>query len=165
MFSALRQGSTIYVLDKTDVPTLRKGAVLSVTAPMPRQGCVYGNPTDMTVDLAVDCGGTRTEFRNIPAGLCVANDGNVVLTETREAMRQEVEQTLAFSRQAVESLPRHNRTIASCEEMLTELDPQFAREREREAKITSLEAKIGGIESSLGEMRRMLSEALDGKQA
>jgi len=33
MFAALRQGSTIYILEKGETPTLKVGQIISVTAP------------------------------------------------------------------------------------------------------------------------------------
>lgn len=58
MFSALRQNSIIYILDKKDTPTLRKGTVLSVTAPKAKTQGFYSNPLDMVVDINIKVGDT-----------------------------------------------------------------------------------------------------------
>jgi len=163
MFSALRQNSVVYILDKKDAPTLRKAQVVSVTAPKARTQGFYSNPLDMVVDITVKNGGSQETLLNIPASLSVANDGNMVLSETREAMCSEVESMLAISRQAVDSVPYHNRVIASCDSMLKELSPQFAKEKRQEEKISALEEKIGGIETSIGDMKQMLTQALGNK--
>jgi len=161
MFSALRQNSTVYILDKKGTPLLRKGQVVSVTAPKPKTSGFYSNPMDMVVDIDVKAGDTQEVFKNLPANLSMANDGNVVISETREAMSSEVESMLGVSRQAVESVPYHERAITVYEAMLKELNPQFAKEKLQEEKISALETKIGGIEASIGDMKQMLAQALD----
>jgi len=61
----------------------------------------------------------------------------------------------------VESIPYHEKAIITYEAMLRELNPQFAREKEQEEKISALETKIGGIETSIGDMKQMLAQALN----
>lgn len=161
MFSALRQGNTVYILDKNDTPSLRKGQVVSVTAPKPKTSGFYNNPMDMVVDINVKTDGGQEVFKNIPANLAMANDGNVIISETREAMSSEVESMLSVSRQVVESIPYHEKAITTYEAMLTELNPQFAKDRMQEEKINTLETKIGGIETSIDDMKQMLAQVLN----
>lgn len=75
-------------------------------------------------------------------------------------MCAEVESMLAISKQVLESVPYHQKVLEVCETMMGELNPQFAKEREHEAKICALETKIGGIETSIGDMKQMLEKAL-----
>jgi hypothetical protein len=79
-------------------------------------------------------------------------------------MSAEVEGLLRTSRQIIESVPYHEKVILSCDEMLRELNPQFAKEKEQEEKIGMLEEKMGNIEGTLNDMMGMLSKAL-GKNA
>jgi len=158
MFSALKQGNTVYVLDKRYTPTLKEGVVVAVSSPRPR--AVYGNPLDTVVDITVKVDGVQEEFKNLPAGLAKVADGMIVIAETKEAMCTEVESLLSLSRQTLSSIPYHEKVMGSCEEMLKELSPQYAKEKEQEAKIISLENKMGGIESSIKDMKEMLAQAL-----
>jgi len=157
MFSALRQNCLVYILDKKDTPILRKGTVLSVTAPRAKAQGLYSNPLDMVVDINIKVSDTQETLKNIPANLSIANDGTMVISETREAMCSEVESMLASSRQMMESVPYHKKVIETCDDMLKELNPQFAKEKQQEEKISALEAKIGGIETSIGDMKQMLA--------
>lgn len=161
MFSALRQNSTVYILDKKGTPSLRRGQVVSVTAPRSKTNGFYSNPMDMVVDINVRTDGTQETFKNLPASLSMVNDGNVVISETREAMSSEVESMLGVSRQVMESVPYHEKAITVYEVMLRELSPQFAKEKMQEEKISALETKIGGIETSIGDMKQMLTQALN----
>lgn len=161
MFSTLRQNSSLYVLDKKDSPVLKKGIVESVSPQRSRVGSFYGQPLDMVVDITINIDGTSQEFKNIPANLSIANDGNIVLSETKEAMSTEVDSMLSISKQIVESVEYHKTVIEKCEQILKDLNPQFAKDKMQEEKINSLETRIGGVENSLDDIKAMLSKVLN----
>ena len=161
MFSTLRQNSPIYVLDKKDSPVLKKGIIEAVSPQRSRTGSFYGQPMDMIVDIRVNIDGTSQEFKNIPANLSIANDGNIVISETKEAMSTEVDSMLSISKQILESIDYHKDVIEKCEQILKDLNPQFAKDKLQEEKINSLESRIGGVENTLGDIKDMLSKVLD----
>ena len=166
MFSALRQGSPFYVLEKADEPKLKIGSVVSVSQPQPK----YSNTFipnqqfgEMTVDVVIKVGEEEIKFEKLPSNLSIANFGanGVVVAESKEAMNSEVEGMLRNSKQIVESVPYHERVIASCDIMLRELNPSFKKEKEQEEKIGLLEQKMNGMEGTLTDIREMLSLALN----
>ena len=161
MFSTLRQNSPIYILDKKDSPVLKKGIIETVSPQRSRTGSFYGQPMDMIVDIRVNIDGTSQEFKNIPANLSIANDGNIVISETKEAMSTEVDSMLSISKQILESVDYHKDVIEKCEQILKDLNPQFAKDKFQEEKINSLESRIGGVENTLGDIKDMLSKVLD----
>lgn len=160
MFSTLRQNSPIYILDKKGSPVLKKGIIESVSPQRSRTGSFYGQPMDMVVDIVINIDGVKQDFKNIPASLNIANDGNLVISETKEAMSTEVESMLSISKQILESVDYHQQVIENCEQILKDLNPQFAKDKLQEEKINSLEERIGGVEDSLGDIKDMLSKAL-----
>ena len=161
MFSTLRQNSQIYILDKKGSPVLKKGVIESVSSQRSRTGSFYGQPMDMIVDIRVNIDGTSQEFKNIPASLSIANDGNIVISETKEAMSTEVDSMLSISKQILESVDYHKDVIEKCEQILKDLNPQFAKDKLQEEKINSLESRIGGVENTLGDIKDMLSKVLN----
>ena len=161
MFSTLRQNSPIYVLDKKDSPVLKKGIIETVSPQRSRTGSFYGQPMYMIVDIRVNIDGTSQEFKNIPASLSIANDGNIVISETKEAMSTEVDSMLSISKQILESVDYHKDVIEKCEQILKDLNPQFAKDKLQEEKINSLESRIGGVENTLGDIKDMLSKVLN----
>ena len=161
MFSTLRQNSPIYVLDKKDSPVLKKAIIETVSPQRSRTGSFYGQPMDMIVDIRVNIDGTSQEFKNIPASLSIANDGNIVISETKEAMSTEVDSMLSISKQILESVDYHKDVIEKCEQILKDLNPQFAKDKFQEEKINSLESRIGGVENTLEDIKDMLSKVLD----
>jgi hypothetical protein len=70
---------------------------------------------------------------------------------------------LRNSRQIIESVPYHEKVLVSCDTMLRELNPQFAKEKEQEEKIGMLEERMGNIDDKLNKMFDLLSDTLERK--
>lgn len=165
MFQGLRQGGLFYVLEKGEDLNLKIGHVVSVSNPQPKYnqfngGQAYGNQPEMVVDVRVKIGEESVDFKQLNANMNIANSGNLVVSDSKDAMSAEVEGLLRNSKQIIESVPYHEKVILSCDSMLRELNPQFAKEKEQEEKIGMLEEKMGNIEGTLNDMMGMLSKAL-----
>ena len=155
MFSALRQGSVVYILEKGENPVLKVGQVVSITQPN------YSNNFLMngsTIDINVKVNNQNMDFKNVPSSQSVANYNNAVITETKELMSNEVDNMLQSSRSIVDSVTYHNNIITSCESILKELNPRFAKEKERDKDINNLKDKMGGIESKMDKILVLLQK-------
>lgn len=155
MFSALRQGSVVYILEKGENPVLKVGQVVSITQPN------YGSNFLMngsTIDINVKVNNQNMDFKNVPSSQSVANYNNAVITETKELMSNEVDNMLQSSRSIVDSVTYHNNIITSCESILKELNPRFAKEKERDEDINNLKDKMGGIESKMDKILVLLQK-------
>ena len=155
MFSALRQGSVVYILEKGENPVLKVGQVVSITQPN------YSNNFLMngsTIDINVKVNDQNMDFKNVPSSQSVANYNNVIITETKELMSNEVDNMLQSSRSIVDSVAYHNNIITSCESILKELNPRFAKEKERDEDINNLKDKMGGIESKMDKILVLLQK-------
>lgn len=168
MFSALRQGSSFFILDKTNVPKLKIGSVVSVSQPMPKYNNTYvpgHNYTETVVDVVVKVNEEELKFEKLPSNLSIANFGQtgIVVSESKEAMNGEVESMLRNSKNIIESVPYHKDVLIACDEMMKELNPQLAKEKEQEQKIAMLENRMGGMESTLQDIHKLLNSALSNK--
>ena len=155
MFSALRQGSVVYILEKGENPVLKVGQVVSITQPN------YGSNFLMngsTIDINVKVNNQNMDFKNVPSSQSVANYNNAIITETKELMSNEVDNMLQSSRSIVDSVAYHNNIITSCESILKELNPRFAKEKERDEDINNLKDKMGGIESKMDKILGLLQK-------
>lgn len=155
MFSALRQGSIIYVLEKGETPILKVGSVVSVTHPTYN---VNFNLNGSTIDINVRSGNETMEFKNVPGNQSITTYNNVIIAETKELMSNEVDNMLQNSKSIIDSVPYHNNVIESCEEILKDLNPRFAREKERDEDISNLKNKIGGLETKMDKLLSILSK-------
>ena len=106
MFSGLRENSIFYVLDKTNGATLKTGQVIQVSNPQPKfpqyqPGQYNIQAVETTVDIKVRMPDGDMEFRQLPSNAQIANSGNVVVSESKDAMMAEVE--------AMQRIPREDR--------------------------------------------------------
>ena len=164
MFQANRQGNLFYILEKGDELKLKVGQVVSVSNPQPKYGRQFSVPafgqSEMTVDVRVKVDDETMDFKQLSANASIANSGNVVVSDSKDAMSAEVEGLLRTSKGILDSVPYHEKVIVSCDSILRDLNPTFKKEKEQEEKIGMLEEKMVGIEDTLGEMMNMLSSAL-----
>lgn len=156
MFSALRQGSTVYILDKGDKPILKIGHVISATSPN-----TYNYLSNGTMDISVKTNDDTLEFKQLPSQLNIATYGNTLVSESREQMCQEVENMIRNSREIIDSISHHEAVITEGEEILKQLSPQFAKQKNQEDQINNLETKVGSMESKLDDIASMLTKALN----
>ena len=155
MFSALRQGSVVYILEKGENPVLKVGQVVSITQPNYSSNFLMNGAT---IDINVKVNNQNMDFKNVPSSQSVANYNNAVITETKELMSNEVDNMLQSSRSIVDSVTYHNNIITSCESILKELNPRFAKEKERDEDINNLKDKMGGIESKMDKILVLLQK-------
>ena len=155
MFSALRQGSVVYILEKGENPVLKVGQVVSITQPNYSSNFLMNGST---IDINVNVNNQNMDFNNVPSSQSVANYNNAIITETKELMSNEVDNMLQSSRSIVDSVAYHNNIITSCESILKELNPRFAKEKERDEDINNLKDKMGGIESKMDKILVLLQK-------
>ena len=168
MFQGLRQSSLFYILDKGgEKPTLKIGQVISVSNPQQKYPSYMPGQTptlETTVDVKVQVEDQQVNFEKLPSTAQIANFGNegVVVSDSREAMCAEIDAMLRHSKGVVESVDYHNGVISSCEEMLTRINPQIAKEKQQEKDINNLKSEVSGMKGTLSNIESMLSKALSG---
>ena len=164
MFQANRQGNLFYILEKGEELRLKIGQVVSVSNPQPKYGSQFSVPSfgqsEMTVDVRVKVDDETMDFKQLNANASIANSGNVVVSDSKDAMSAEVEGLLRTSKAILESVPYHEKMLVACDNVLRDLNPSFKKEKEQEEKIGALEEKMVGIEGTLNDMMSMLSNAL-----
>lgn len=153
MFSALSQGSPVYILDKTSSPEYKIGEVVGVTYPKLNP---YGN----TVDLKIRIDGNVQEFNSVPSVNSFVSYGNgkVFLSESKQGIQNEVEGMLQSTRQIVNNIDMYKENIIQYENILKQLNPQFAIDKERDERLTSLETRFDGFESKLDKIFNLVQK-------
>lgn len=129
---------------------------MSITQPNYNSNFLSGGST---IDINVKVGEQTMDFKNVPSSQSITNYNNVVITETKELMSNEVDNMLQSSKNIIDSVPYHNSVIKSCEEILKDLNPRFAKEKERDEDISNLKTRIGGIESKMDQVLTLLSKS------
>jgi hypothetical protein len=166
MFSNLRIGTPLYVLHKNE-PQLEVGEVTFVSQPTPQFGTTYnaGYPMPapkMLVDVKIKSANGDVELQKLPAELSIADFGNgMVISESREAICNEVDTMRKASIRVIESVEQHKSIVDKCDALLAELNPQIKQEVERTKEFDSLKQEVGGLKDNLLELKDMLSKLLN----
>ena len=153
MFSALSQGSSIYLLDKTSSPKFVIGEIVGVTQPK------Y-NFNQATVDLKVKVDDSIQEFNNLPSinNIVTYNSGKVIISETKQGIQNEVETILTNSRNILDNIDTYKQNVEDCEKILKQLNPQFAKDKERDDRLHNLENRFDGVESKLDKIFELIKK-------
>lgn len=146
MFSILNQGSTIYILDKSNKPEYKIGEVMAVSQPKPNYSPNFMNNSS-TVDLKIKIDDEVKEFNSIPSAASMVSYGNgkIILSETKQNIQNEVEVLLQNSKNIIENIDTYRENITQCENILKQLNPQFAKDKERDSRLDLLEDKLDRI--------------------
>lgn len=163
MFSGLRQGTTLYILDKSKEPKVVVGYVENITAPRPmyktyNPAVSFGTNLQTVVDIVVKVDNEKKEFVGIPSTNTVHSYGDYVISETREGMIQEVDAMLQNSKNIVASVGQHESNIKACEDILRTLNPVYAKESERDEAIDTLSKQVDSMQSVLSRLESLITK-------
>lgn len=170
MFQSLRTNNQLYILHKDANPFIEYGPVVSVSAPKPKypMASPMGQlpQMEMVVDVVVCINGQNTTFQNLPAGMDIADfgqNGNIVISCSRDAMNNEISMIKQKRLERVNSRDYDLSVIASCDEMLTMINPEFAEKQRQENEINTLKGQMAEMSknmSDLMELNKRLMEQL-----
>ena len=162
MFSGLRQGTALYVLDKSKEPKVMMGYVEHISTPHPmypnyNPSVSFGANLQTVVDVTVKLGDDKKEFVGVPSTSSIHSYGDYVLSESKDGMIQEVTSMLENSKSILANVEQHKSNINACEKILKELNPVYAREKERDETIDNISGRIDRIEGILARLENKLS--------
>lgn len=162
MFSSLRQGTALYVLDKTQEPKVVTGYVERISAPHPmyqsyNPAVSFGANLQTGVDIVLKIGNDKKEFIGVPSTAVIHSYGDYVLSESKDNMIQEVTAMLENSKSIVANVEQHESNIKACEKILKELNPIYARESERDEAIDNISSRMDRMEDILARLESKLA--------
>lgn len=165
MFQGLTENAPIYILDKGCPHKLTIGYVERVSNPVPKDGQigvmpVFGQPPqEMVVDIFVKVGDSTQKLEKLPASKSATtpeHNPSIFVTESWETMLTEVENIDRKCDNELSKMPYYTAVKESLVDIKLRLNPQLAKEKERDEEIGELKRKIGGIESSIGNIEALL---------
>lgn len=171
MFSSLRPNSQIYVLHKDSTPYLEIGSIVSVSNPVPKYPVqpMFGQPQEMVVDIVIKVNNQDITYQKIPANLDIAdfNNGNIVISDNREAMNSEIVSLKQKSVSIINSIDLHNDIIKGCDKLLSELNPEFAEKQQQQLEINTLKSQMGEMSKNISELmalnKKLMAQLADKK--
>lgn len=157
MFSALRQGNIVYIIDKTDGLTLKKGQVVSNSATnMP-----YNLNPNSLITITIEIEGQTKEFNNIPAmqSSINYNNGKLIIIDNQELASTEIENIVKSSREILDNREYYEKLVTDGEEALKVINPQFAKDKARDDEFNALKEQVGGMENKLNTIIDLLNKS------
>lgn len=158
MFSALNQGSFVYILDKTKGIKFKIGEVIGTTNPNQNNYPVNQIP-NQPINLKVKVEDTVYDFNAISssASLVTYDNGKFIISETKQGLQSEVYAILQNRKNIIENIPQYKNDIVECETVLKDLNPEFAKDKERDERIDSLSTQVTNMQSTLDKIVNLIS--------
>lgn len=159
----------MYVLYKNE-PRFAVGKVAQVSNQYPPQfnfqQPLNPNNMGMMVDLSIEVDGKTETYPRIPINSSIAEfpDKGVILSETRDGIVNEINVIRNASQTAIDQVDLHKRIIASCDQLLLDLNPQLKHEQEQAGKIARLEEQLAGMSDQIAALTGLLSKTLGKKK-
>lgn len=163
MFQSLRANNIVYVLHKGTRPYVETGTVVNVTPPVPKFNVPqqFGQPQEFVVDVAVRVGDQTTTYQKLPANLDIAdfgNNGQVVLSTSKDAMNSEVAALKQKSVDILASIDAHKEIISGCDEILQSINPEYAERQRNEKEMSEMRSQMAQMAQQMSNMMAMMSQ-------
>lgn len=163
-FSSLRQGALLYILNKENMPTVNIGTITGVSAPTPKWGApmAFGQPQEYVVDLNVKVDDKQGGFQKVPAHLDAweyeLNGAKTpyVLATSKEAINAEVNALRQQALGVISSVDYNRKVVAACDEMLRQLNPEYAEKQKQEQEIAELKSQLAAQQGQMAELIALL---------
>lgn len=99
-------------------------------------------------------GGSNVDYNNIPANNTSVsyNNGNLIIAESKQTIQSEVEATLQHANYVIEHIEDYKNQITKCEEVLKEINPQFAKDKARDERIAGIENEVAGMKGDIAKI-------------
>ena len=111
---------------------------------------------ETVVDVMVNIGGQQVPLKDLKANADVDDNGNIIVSCSRDAINSEVAMMRQKSLDILNSIEYHKNVIACCDKMLNTRNPEIAAKQEQEQRIQGLEQKIDAL---MGQIARMCGAA------
>lgn len=157
----------MYVLYKNE-PRFAVAKVSQVSNQYPNLG--YQQPlipgNNVAVDIMIEVDGKTETYQRIPLNSTIAEfpDKGVLISETREGIINEVNAIRSASQTAIDQVEAHRRVIASCDQLLFDLNPQLKKDQEQAQEIATLKQQLAGMSDQIAALTGMLSKSLGKKK-
>ena len=98
--------------------------------------------------------GSTVDYNNIPANnnSVSYNNGNLIIAESKQTIQSEVEATLQHANYVIEHIEDYKNQVVRCEEVLKELNPQFAKDKARDERIAGIENEVAGMKGDIAKI-------------
>lgn len=152
MFSTLRQGDTVLVLEQLDKLTLNTGEIIEILPTYTPNYNYNGN-----INMKVKINDQEYEFKKVPWNQSVAKNGKIVIGENKEVILKEVSALKENSEQILNNIDYHKQLVRDCDAILRENDTYYNSTVKHDEEINDLRNQINDMSKSLAKIEKLLS--------
>lgn len=171
MFKNQRQGNPFYILHKGEKPFCEVGQIVSVSPVRPKTTNfgMYPQPQDMVVDIKAKVGEDNVSFSAVASDLLITdyltqNGEKLVLSCDLSSMNNEVNSMMSHSKQILDSIEYNKSVIDGCNSILLLLNPQFAKEQERDQELISVKEEVKTLKETNARLLEMMEKFFGDKK-
>ena len=116
-------------------------------------------------DITLEMDGKTELFQRIPINSSIAEfpEKGIIISETRDGVINEVGAIRGDAVSNLEKRSFYEQTVANCDQILMEINPELKQEQEQATKIAGLENKIAEMSEQIAAMSGLLSKSLGKK--
>lgn len=172
-FNSLGVNAPFYILHKGEKLSLQVGTIKSKTDPKPQfptqTPAVFAGMAAQpnVVDVVVTLNGVDTPFNNLPFNTETAqyNNGETLVSCSKEAMLQAVDGMIQASKKALEQVDYHKSVLKEGEKMLEVLNPTYAENKKNARTIRDLQERADAQDKKLDSILAILQDLNGGAAA
>jgi hypothetical protein len=156
LFKDLKTGYQVYILHRGTDIKVGVGKVMAVSPPRFPQTQSNFQAMQMVVDVTIEENGESKTYTT-PDSLSVTYAGNeLVIATEREGILKEIEAIKARNEEELLKVSIRKATVAECEKILAEWNPQFKEKRETEERFAKIETSMTDLKSMLSDLLKEL---------
>lgn len=117
-------------------------------------------------DLTLEMDGKTELFQRIPINTAIAEfpEKGIILSETRDGVVNEIQAIRGQATSEIDKMSFYQQTVANCDQILLDINPELKREQEQATKIAKLEEQLAGMSDQIAALTGMLSKSLSKKK-
>lgn len=172
-FNSLGVNAPFYILHKGEKLSLQVGTIKSKSDPKPQfptqTPSIFAGMSAQpnVVDVVVTLNGVDTPFNNLPFNTETAqyNNGETLVSCSKEAMLQAVDGMIQASKKALEQVDYHKSVLKEGEKMLEVLNPTYAENKKNARTIRDLQERADAQDKKLDSILAILQDLNGGAAA
>ena len=161
MFSSLRQGNLVYILNKKGKLSTSKGQITETTSNQFLNNSFQNNNI---INITVNVDGIEHKFSNIPGNMSVVNynNGEVVIAENEEIIINEITNIVNSGKFFLSNIDNEiadkKRLVSEGEELLKTISPNYAKDKKHEEDIENINKRIDNMDKKFDKLLNILSK-------
>lgn len=145
MFSNLRQGATVYVLEQSNNLQLKTGNILE-------------NKPNYTggMDMKVKVDDQEYDLKQLPYNQIIAKTDQLMVFENKTDAIKEVKKLKEESEKILNDIDYYKQTVEDCDMILRQNDSSYDKEQKQNEEIQTLKDQIAILTQSLSNIEKQL---------